>query len=287
MSNSGKPENEVKDFAKRSGALVAGIASAKSIDDEAPQGHRPSDVLEGAKSVIVLGGGKINIGAYKSPMAYIPGYISSVKVQTVHRIAFKLADYLEKKYNYYAIFSPQALSGANQPLIDDQLCAIKAGLGTRAIAAYRVLSKKFGFLNYASVITTMPLKPDHPLEKAVCPAPECVDMWEESGTTPCLQVCPQCLKAEIKDGTIKKIQFNRMVHESRSQTTSTSAFQKILLEALNETDPEKKKMMLLGDFFSRTIRSMAYNYNLTGTTVECLRVCPVEQRSYGKPKGGP
>jgi len=284
LSNLAVAEKKIKEFARKSGSLITGIASVSSIDEEAPKGHRPSEVLEGAKSVIVVGGGKINLGAYKSPMAYIPGYISSVKVSGVHRIAFKLADFIEKEFNHYAIFSPQALSGANQPVIDDQLCAIKAGLGTRAIAAYRVLNKTHGFLNYASVITTMPLESDTPIKKPICPAPECVEMWEESQTTPCLQVCPQCLKAEIKDGTIKKIKFNRMIHESRSQTTSTSAFQKILLEALNETDPEKKKMMLLGDFFSRTIRSMAYNYNLSNTTVECLRVCPVEQRSYSKQK---
>jgi len=284
LSNLPVAEEKIKEFARKNGSLITGIASVSSIDEEAPKGHRPSEVLEGAKSVIVVGGGKINLGAYKSPMAYIPGYISSVKVSGVHRIAFKLADFIEKEFDHYAIFSPQALSGANQPVIDDQLCAIKAGLGTRAIAAYRVLNKTHGFLNYASVITTMPLKSDSPIKKPVCPAPECVEMYEESQTTPCLQVCPQCLKAEIKDGTIKKIKFNRMIHESRSQTTSTSAFQKILLEALNEPDPEKKKMMLLGDFFSRTIRSMAYNYNLSNTTIECLRVCPVEQRSYSKQK---
>ena len=284
MSNLPVAEEKIKKFARKNGAFITCPASVSSIAEEAPKGHRPSEVLEGAQSVIVVGGGKINLGAYKSPMAYIPGYISSVKVSGVHRIAFKLADFIEKEFDHYAIFSPQALSGANQPVIDDELCAIKAGLGTRAIAAYRVLNKTHGFLNYASVITTMPLKSDSPIKKPVCPAPECVEMWEESQTTPCLQVCPQCLKAEIKDGTIKKIKFNRMIHEGRSQTTSTSAFQKILLEALNEKDPEKKKMMLLGDFFSRTIRSMAYNYNLSNTTIECLRVCPVEQRSYSKQK---
>ena len=238
-------------------------------------------MLHGARSVIVVGGGKLNAGAYKSPAGNIAGYISSVKVSAVQRIAFKLADYIEQEFGYYAIYNARDLSSLSDEGLDDQLCAELAGLGVRAIAANRVLNPKYGFLHYSTVITTMPLRPDRPMQEQVCPDSECVEMYSKYGTTPCMRACPECLYAVLDDGRIREFRFNKVLHNVRSQTTSTSAFQRLLLEAINEEDKERRKMILLGNFFSRTVRAMAYKYNLSETCVECMRVCPVEKRSYG------
>ena len=54
-SNLHSYKDELIEQAKRGGALVAGVADATAFD-MAPEGHRPDDLLPGAKAVFVIGG---------------------------------------------------------------------------------------------------------------------------------------------------------------------------------------------------------------------------------------
>jgi len=51
--------SEIKEKALAMGAKVVGIASVEAINRFAPPGHRPDNLLKGAKSVVVLGGGRV------------------------------------------------------------------------------------------------------------------------------------------------------------------------------------------------------------------------------------
>lgn len=46
---------ELATIARKSGALVSGVAGADAFD-AAPEGRRPADILPKAKSVFVIGG---------------------------------------------------------------------------------------------------------------------------------------------------------------------------------------------------------------------------------------
>lgn len=98
-------------------------------------------------------------------------------------------------------------------------------------------------------------------------------------TTPCLEACPECLSGELENGRIKRLRYERYRCATRAQTTSTMSFQRVLLEAMNEQDPEKRKMIVLGNWFGRIVRSVAFGAELVGQCAECLRDCPVQLRA--------
>lgn len=260
-------EEVIKNLGIKQGANLVGIASVEDINKYAPEGYRPDDILTGAKSVIVLGGQLTPRGAWHSRRYNVHVMNRAFGIPYRNRIAFEVADFIEREYGYYCTIS----SG---PDLSGKLCAEMAGLGTRSMAAGIVLNKDLGLLNVGITITTMPLKADGPLEEQVCPHPSCVKRWEREGTTPCLEVCPECLSGELEDGKIKWMQYNRHLCATRAQTRSIGSFQRTLLEALNEQDPEKRKSIVMGSFFASVINAVA-----TGTTMgqcgECLRGCPI------------
>ena len=43
----------IKDVGRGAGALLVGVAAADAFNEYVPEGHRPEDVLPGARSVIV------------------------------------------------------------------------------------------------------------------------------------------------------------------------------------------------------------------------------------------
>ena len=57
---------EIKEIALSMRARAAGIASVKDINKFAPPGHRPDDILNGAKSVVVIGGNEPTAGAWRA-----------------------------------------------------------------------------------------------------------------------------------------------------------------------------------------------------------------------------
>ena len=68
-------KKEIKEKALSLGARAAGVASVDEINRFAPAGHRPDDLLRGAKSVVVLGGGEPTAGAWRSKSNRVLGSI--------------------------------------------------------------------------------------------------------------------------------------------------------------------------------------------------------------------
>jgi len=264
-------EEEIKKCGLGLGADIAGIASVKEIKPYPPPGYCPDDILPGAKSVISFAARWTPLGAWQSPNYAVHVLNRTFGEKERLHVSLGVSNFIEKNYGYYTL----AFDGA---LMSQKLPAELAGLGTRSMAGGIILNKELGPINIATVITTMPLKADGPLDDPVCPHASCVKMWDRKGTTPCLEACPECLSGELEDGRIKQMRFNRQLCTTRAQTLSLGGFQRTLLEAIDEPDREKRKAILLGSFFYRTMMQIAKGVYV-GQCGECVRVCPIVRKS--------
>ena len=261
--------------AKRGGALVAGVADANAFT-MAPDGHRPTDLLPDAKAVFVVGGAQPRAADWRSPNHQ--HMETSSTSDRVSALALKLANHVERKFGYYALLNPPGVDRGRNPFVSLSLAAELAGCGSRSLAG-PVLNDEYGFMYYSAIITTLPLPVDGPITKAVCPAPECIEMWEEEDTTPCLSVCPMsddgCLDGKLEGDEIAESRFDRARCTIRTQGNWVPGFQKALTVALDEPDPERRKMILGSTMFTRTLWSMTYANVSQAQCFECMRVCPV------------
>ena len=272
---------EIKDKALTMGIRAVGIASVVAVNRFAPEGHRPDDLLKGAKSLVILCGGAPTAGAWRSGTNRVLGSIGYSRNQ-MGSAARQLAYYVEDRFGYYAIPIPSGNWVGHYPYISLKLCAEMAGLGTRSMAAGILLNPHMGLLYFNGVITTMPLPEDGPLPDPVCPHSSCVRLWEKKQTTPCLSSCPDCLTGEIKEGKIRWMEYRQDLCYTRAQTAAMDIFQKSLLQAVNEPDPDQRKAILFGSHFTRAVRGLAYASELSAQCFNCLKRCPVVQKGVRK-----
>ncbi len=273
-------KGELLAFAAKGGALVAGVADANAFG-AAPEGHRPGDLLPGAKSVFVVGGAQPRAADWKSPHASFME--TSSTSDRINALGLRVANQIERNYGYYALMVPAGVDRGRQPFVSVAFAAELAGCGSKSIAG-PVLNRDHGFMYYSALITTLPLPADGPLEDPVCPAPACVDMWDEHGTTPCLATCPidegGCLGGCIKDGRITETRYDRARCTTRAQTYWAPGFQQALQATLEEKDDAKRRMIINSSGFTRTLWSMTYSNVSQGQCFECMRVCPVARPKH-------
>lgn len=266
---------ELHAFAQKNGALVCGVADAEAFTD-APEGARPGDLLPRAKSVVVIGGNPPRAGDWASPLIELQETMGTS--DRINALGLRVAKFIEDRFGYYALFVPPGVNKGNQPFLSVMHAAELAGCGSRSLAG-PILHPEYGMVFYAAIITTLPFPPQGPLATPACPAPECVDMWAERATTPCLDVCAiddgGCLGGTILDGQITARRYDRERCTTRVHTYWIPGFQKALEAALDEDDKERRKMILYSSFFTRTLWSMTYAAQSQGQCYECMRVCPV------------
>lgn len=271
---------EIDTAARRAGALVTGVADPEKFH-EAPEGYRPTDLLPGAKSVIVFGGAAPRAADWLSPNYQF--FETSSFSDRIFSVGTRVARLIEERFGYYALCVPAGVDRGDRPFLSIALAAELAGCGSRSMAG-PVLHPVHGFLYYSAVISTLPLAPDGPLESPACPAPACVEMWKDHGSTPCLATCPidsgGCLGGSIEDGRVAERRYDRARCRTRTETWWIPGFQKVLEATLNEHDPGQRRMLLYSSMFTRTLWSMTYSNASQGQCFECMRVCPVgaEQR---------
>ncbi len=266
---------DISGIAYKSGALVTGVAAADAFSN-APDGRKPADLLPKAAVVFVVGGAQPRAGDWQSPnYQHMEVTTTSDRIQG---LALRLARVIEDEYGYYAVCVPPGVDRGQQPFMSIAMAAELAGCGSKSLAG-PVLHPRYGFMNYAALITTMPLPVDLPLETPVCPAPECVEMYTEESLTPCTKVCSinagGCLGGRIENGKLVSRQYDQALCTTRVQNYWVPGFQKVLGEALREADAEKQKMILYSSLFTRTLWSMTYSNVSQGQCSECIRVCPV------------
>ena len=250
-------KEEILDFVMKNGAVVCGVADASSFDDVAPAGFRPTDLLPGAKRVVVVGGAAPRAADWLSPLHEHQETMGTG--DRINSLGLKVAKFIESRFGYYGLFVPPGVNKGNRPFISIALAAELAGCGSRSLAG-PILHESHGMLFYSAIVTTLPLPADRPLDEPACPAPSCIEMWEEEGTTPCIAVCPigsgGCLGGTIVDGRFKDRRYDVARCTTRVHTHWIPGFQKALEMALDEDDAERRKMILYSSFFTKTLWSM-------------------------------
>ena len=136
------PEEEIKQLGLQQGADLVGIASVADINKYAPPGHRPDDILTGAKSVIVFSRRRWPRGAWRTTDYRTP-YSNQTVWRILPRIATAITDLVESEYGYYSLVDIPSDAGLSTSL-SLKLCAEIAGLGTRSMAVAILLNRKVG-----------------------------------------------------------------------------------------------------------------------------------------------
>ena len=269
---------QIKQFTLGAGANVVGVADSRAWEEHTPEGHRPYDILPGARSVVVVGARGPTAGAWRSPnhrLMEVNGY-DFRNDAAIHHVA----DLIESEYDHQAIQAPGLPTGGHLPPMSMMLAAVLAGLGTRSLAANIILNPKYGLLYYSACITTLELEFDHMLEQEVCPHPMCVQTFRRFGKTPCMAACPVeergCLDGSIDEqGRIESSYYDRERCVSRAMNFGINSFQKALAQIVAEKDQEAQQNMIHSDFFSRSCSAITHYKESVAQCFECMRVCPI------------
>jgi len=183
------------ELARSLGADLVGIAPAEAFT-EAPKGHRPGDLLRGARSVVVMA---IHLpdAAFESAPSREYSMSYMVANQELNRIAFRIAKFLQEE-GHRAIqvpASPPYDLTHNMGDLSHRHAGYLAGLGVFGKSGL-LLSPKFGpRMRLVSVITEAPLTANGPLALDLC-----------GDCEKCLRACPP--KALKGSGLVDKVACN-------------------------------------------------------------------------------
>lgn len=269
----------IKALAHSAGAPMAGVASVEAINEYAPPGTQPTDILPEARAVVMVGVESSPGGAWRTPEPRFMGIVSNNRLSKAKDVAYKIAEFIESEFGYYAMpYGTYALgSGGWDPVLSFKLCAELAGIGSRSLAGGMILNANHGFPYLGLCLTSMPLPADGPTQEDVCPHPSCVKMWEQYGTTPCINICPMCLSGSIDDeGKIEYWAYDRHRCAPRANYTRPRLLN-MLAEVMTETDLERRKLLIHGPEFSHHVSAIANSTEISGQCFECIRVCPVDR----------
>jgi len=200
---------EIKKFVYSCDMDLVGIASAETLNKSEPEGHRPEDILPGAKSVIVYGkriadgvtqtifrgfeDGRKNVGAIFGTYGYelAPNFILLFNT-------FKITQYIERTFGKTTVPLPNGPLQNAIPVRNDlpyftgpvnaglpfniENAAVACGLGEFGWSN-RLLTPEYGpRVKFGAVITTLELDPDAPYSgPKLCNPEECKI---------CADVCP-------------------------------------------------------------------------------------------------
>lgn len=179
MNRDAELTSRVKKTAKDLGAKIVGIAEADRFG-EAPEGHRPNDILEDAKSVVVLA-----IPLLKSVLRNAPSreyFLNYFMINhELNRIALKLGRFLESE-GYEATPIPASHPynvDENRGDLSHRHAAVLAGIGSMG-KNNLLITKNYGpRVRLVSIVTNAPLVGDSPLNENFC-----------EGCEECIKFCP-------------------------------------------------------------------------------------------------
>jgi len=187
--NTKRLTHQIRNLALSRGAELVGFASAEELQRGAPRGHRPSDLMPNARSIIVLACGRsLNEDRdyfYKWGPSFSLTYIKLKEDLRQHRAqARKCIEAVKESLvekGFRVVAEPHGWSG----ILSFKMASYLAGLGVFGKGGFLV-HPKLGSLNVlACVLTDAHLKYGTPLTTDVCGD------------------CVECIKA-CKYGAIKK-----------------------------------------------------------------------------------
>jgi len=183
---------EIKELAKTFGAQVCGIASVESFS-AAPEGFHPRDILNTAKSVIIIGK-EFNKGVFNASTNVPYTLVRNTLIQLVEAIDYQLTIALEEKglaleekgfasvpiptSEPYEFWDDESRKGKG--IMSLKHAAVLTGIGFMGKNTLLINDKYGNRLWLGGVITERVLKPDAINEKS-CP----------ENCRLCLEACPQ------------------------------------------------------------------------------------------------
>lgn len=203
-------KKEVADICEESGTSIFGVTSTKNLED-APEGHRPSDIMDNAESVIVIGLKMLDAqmdlqstsdGYYTvSPRDdMMKGHITFIS-RELDRVGYKISRILEQK-GYKAYHQLASEGGVDDRelvgLFSIKHAAEEAGLGVIGQNSL-LLTPEFGpRVRLTAIITDAEIESDEALEKEFC----------ENCDNICIEACPaDAIKEPSRDSAYEIDKF--------------------------------------------------------------------------------
>ena len=185
--------NKVKNFIMDRGATLVGIASAQMLS-KAPKGHRPTDFLPVAKSVISIG-----LRMNKSSMFHLPKTTREYKADydvanlKLNALAWDTVRFLEG-LRYQALAIPASSpydEKKNFGDISHKHAAVASGLGKFGLNNLILTPNCGPYVRFVTVITNAELSTNEPLTEDICLREKC---------SKCVKACPV--------GALKNFQYD-------------------------------------------------------------------------------
>ncbi len=253
----------IKQLALDLGADKVGIASAATLNAFPPDPlwpQTPDRVSPYCQSVIVIAN-RIPVAGFRCKTKIAVQYLDMLVLRRMDRIAFKIADHLERQGHPSFITAAQEtdwnLKKASYGRLSTRHLGVEAGIGTLGLEV-NILTPEFGPRLYLTgILTELELEPDGPMSEQVCIGESC---------SRCLYACPsdavRHFGLDKRNCALEAQEFGYM--------TATAFFAKFAA-ADKET---KKKLIKARDLFGfwqgllRVVGSF-------GDCPRCLAVCPV------------
>lgn len=178
-------EEMLKEFARRMGADLVGLASAWRLEG-APEGSRPGDSLEGARTVIILGKTLPRGVMLGKKRTNYHQFMNSTFIQ-LEQLASEVARFIEAAGGQavpvpadipYDFWDEEREHGRGN--LSHKHAAQAAGLGVMGRNTLLITPRHGNRVHLVSVITDLELEPDQPLDWNPCP----------DGCRLCLEACP-------------------------------------------------------------------------------------------------
>ena len=177
----------IKEFAKGLGADLVGIASAETLNAFPPDPRwpqTPANISPHIKSVIVIAC-HIPVAAFRVKHNIAVQYLDMLVLRRMDRIAFKIADHLERLGQPSFVTAAQEtewdLNTASYGRLSTRHLGTEAGLGTFGLEV-NILTPEFGPRLYLTgILTEIELEADKPMTEQVCIGESC---------SRCLHSCP-------------------------------------------------------------------------------------------------
>lgn len=270
---------------------MVGIASADCLAGE-PEGHRPADILPGAKNVIVMIR-RITNGVVNSMFRFhenkkapsLSGYTSYGDDLAANfllvNVVNDVVNYLEDNYaGAVAVPVPfnvqQGMEFKNVPgpyfadpygqgmPLNIFKAAQAAGLGEIGWSN-RFVTEKYGpRVNIAAVITNMDLKCDEPFKGKLCDPEKCQI---------CVKVCPTCALPAYKEGDGKVADINANACQVASVGYRKEFVKRLGKDLIQGNDPTDEE--LAAAWSVRPITTPAVEHYPRNNCDKCLIYCPL------------
>jgi epoxyqueuosine reductase len=214
-------KDELKEEASRYGVDLFGVASANDLSD-APPGHRPTDILPGAKSIIILGLKMLDAQTDLLPLegdtssnsprqAMFSGHNTFLS-QQLDTAGYRLSRLLEKKgfHAYHQLASTGGIDGRYLTgLLSLKHIAAKAGIGVIGRSSLLITPSYGPRVRLTAVVTDAVIDTDEPLQEDYCSA--CPGL--------CISQCPANSLEEPSPGS--PYQINRFACNQYLNTRPT------------------------------------------------------------------